>query len=75
MKMVHFQTGQSEIIYLDEVHQEQMVVTALDANHCPGSVMFLMQGYFGTILHTGDFRYKPEMITETCLKQLTGTIA
>ena len=62
------------MIYLDEVRKEQMVVTALDANHCPGSVMFLMQGYFGTILHTGDFRYKPEMITDTCLQKYVGRL-
>ncbi|KAG2424636.1 hypothetical protein HXX76_014361 [Chlamydomonas incerta] len=32
-------------------------VTALDANHCPGSAMFLFQGAFGNILHTGDCRF------------------
>ena len=24
-----------------------------------GACMFLLKGYFGTILHTGDFRYAP----------------
>ncbi|KAI5078575.1 hypothetical protein GOP47_0006246 [Adiantum capillus-veneris] len=33
-------------------------VTAIDANHCPGSVMFVFRGAFGCILHTGDFRWE-----------------
>jgi hypothetical protein len=28
----------------------------IDANHCPGAVMVLLQGSFGNLLHTGDFR-------------------
>ncbi|XP_069142423.1 DNA cross-link repair 1 protein-like [Argopecten irradians] len=59
------EVGTSHIIDLDNVNQEKMSVTVIDANHCPGSVMFLFEGYFGRILHTGDFRFCPDMIIES----------
>ncbi|XP_067684128.1 dentin sialophosphoprotein-like [Haliotis asinina] len=40
---------------------ETICVTVIDANHCPGAAMFLFEGTFGKILHTGDFRYHPAM--------------
>ncbi|GMH07195.1 hypothetical protein Nepgr_009035 [Nepenthes gracilis] len=33
-------------------------VMAIDAHHCPGSVMFLFRGEFGYLLYTGDFRWE-----------------
>ena len=48
-----------------------ITVTTIDANHCPGSAMFLFEGYFGRILYTGDFRYtdkkKKKKLLGVCL--------
>ncbi|CAH1265925.1 DCLRE1B [Branchiostoma lanceolatum] len=66
--LVHtLEVGESHILALDETGQETMMVTVFDANHCPGAVMFLFQGYFGSIFYTGDFRYSPEMFEHEVL--------
>ncbi|KAJ4754510.1 DNA repair metallo-beta-lactamase family protein [Rhynchospora pubera] len=52
-------------------------VTPIDANHCPGSVMYLFQGELGCVLYTGDFRWeltseRANMSKSTLLDALNG---
>ena len=54
-------------IYLDEEKKEGVSVVLMDACHCPGAVMFLFKGAMGTVLHTGDFRFHPNMLTNSHL--------
>ncbi|KAF8043184.1 hypothetical protein BT93_A1505 [Corymbia citriodora subsp. variegata] len=42
--------------------ETQVRVMPVDAHHCPGSVMYLFSGGFGSLLYTGDFRW--EMTSE-----------
>ncbi|KPP70696.1 hypothetical protein Z043_110455 [Scleropages formosus] len=71
-KWIHpLEVGEAHLLPLDDVGKETLTVTLMDANHCPGAVMFLFQGYFGTILYTGDFRYTPTMLREPCLRSHT----
>ncbi|NXM17609.1 DCR1B exonuclease, partial [Ploceus nigricollis] len=55
------EVGQSHVV-------GEVTVTLIDSNHCPGSVMFLFEGTFGTILYTGDFRYTSAMQDEPVLR-------
>ena len=44
---------------------ESFNVTLIDANHCPGAVMYLFEGYFGCVLATGDFRFNRSIIEQS----------
>jgi DNA cross-link repair 1C protein len=44
---------------LELTPKETIQVTLFDANHCPGAVMFLIQGDCRAVLYTGDIRAEP----------------
>ena len=54
----------------DNENDPKIKVTLIDANHVPGSVIFVFRGFFGNVVYTGDFRYTPEMLKNPCLSQL-----
>ena len=70
--LIHeLEENERHIVALDERGEEKMTVTVIDANHCPGAVMYLFDGYFGRVLYTGDFRYEPWMSVDTPLVDVT----
>eukprot|EP01117_Protostelium_nocturnum_P008489 TRINITY_DN3039_c0_g1_i1.p1 TRINITY_DN3039_c0_g1~~TRINITY_DN3039_c0_g1_i1.p1 ORF type:complete len:485 (-),score=133.69 TRINITY_DN3039_c0_g1_i1:1123-2577(-) len=57
-------SNQFEILNEDQNHffelNGRMIrVKCFPTNHCPGSLMILLEGEFGRILHSGDLRYIP----------------
>lgn len=45
-------------------YKEPLIIIPINAEHCPGSVMFIIKGSFGSVLYTGDFRYTPLIIDD-----------
>ena len=55
--VVALEIDETTLLPLNRSKTQQFSVTVIDANHCPGSAMFVFQGYFGTICYTGDFKF------------------
>jgi len=60
--VIDLELDEEHWIYIDAEKKEGVSVVLMDANHCPGAVMFLFKGRMGTVLHTGDFRYHEKML-------------
>ncbi|BFZ54898.1 DNA cross-link repair protein PSO2/SNM1 [Savitreella phatthalungensis] len=55
------------------VDVQGVTVTLIDANHCPGSAIFVLEAYFKgrqlRYLHCGDFRATPEQLMHPSLRE------
>lgn len=65
--VIPLEMNEEHWIYCDAEKKEGVTVMFMDACHCPGAVMILFRGKFGTILHTGDFRFSPSMLDNDIL--------
>ena len=45
--LIHaLEVGQNHLVALDDQNRETMLVSVMDANHCPGAVMYLFHVSF-----------------------------
>ena len=69
--LVPLELNTSHLIPLGDSENDPKVrVNLIDANHVPGAVMFIFNGFFGNVVYTGDFRYTPSMCENQALKKL-----
>lgn len=53
-----------------QIGSETVTVTLFDANHCPGAVMFLIEGDGKAVLYTGDMRADPAFLSSVLANPL-----
>ena len=65
---IHLEKDESYTLHVS--HDETVNVTLLDANHCPGSVMFLFSKDGCNALYTGDFRVNKYLAINDAIKDV-----
>ncbi|XP_073004321.1 uncharacterized protein [Typha latifolia] len=64
-----FLRGDCSHWFLTHFHIDRVSLTCFDANHCPGSIIILFEpSNSKAVLHTGDFRFSSEMVSNSILK-------
>jgi len=77
-KVVHTCTLDEPFELTDPLTQKQLMATLVDAGHCPGSVMVVLEGLAdGAVVHTGDFRFHEGLTCNEVLRRVaeSGTCA
>ena len=73
--IIGLKLNQEYEIPLNENTGVTCTLVLLDANHILGSTMIFLKGYFGTVLHTGDFRWSRHLLnTNTYLFNKDATM-
>lgn len=67
---VYLEKGESYTINVS--HDETINVTVFEANHCPGSVMFLFSRNGARALYTGDFRFAKDSTIDNTIKNVNS---
>lgn len=58
----------------DPLTQTRLTATLVDAGHCPGSVMVVLEGLSdGAVVHTGDFRFYEGLICNAALRRVADS--
>mmetsp|Transcript_95311 Transcript_95311/g.168838 ORF Transcript_95311/g.168838 Transcript_95311/m.168838 type:complete len:695 (+) Transcript_95311:75-2159(+) len=58
----------------DPLSKSRLTVTFVDAGHCPGSIMVVLEGLpEGPIVHTGDFRYHDGLAHSNSLRRVADS--
>ncbi len=67
---IPLELNKDHVLNLGDDDEPKVIVTLLDANHVPGAVMFLFQGFFGNVLYTADFRFDHSCLEQSTLKAI-----